>query len=63
MELNDYPFAVYATQGGGYARFAGEMLIFVEPPPGFVVGQEVPREWDFQPANKQAQKEGYLHED
>ena len=59
MEAKNYPFPVYGTQGGGLARRSGSTLIFVEPPEGFgfVVGSEVPEEWDFQPANQLARKE------
>ena len=58
--MKDYKYPVYATQGGGLARFVGETLIFVEVPSagmGLDVGDEVPLEWDYQPANELARRE------
>lgn len=58
-DVEDYRFPVYATQGGGLARFVGDTPIFVTKPdcPGLDVGDEVPEEWDFVPANKLARQE------
>ena len=52
----DFRFPVFGTQGGGLARKFGNTLIFVTKPdcPGLDVGDTVPEEWDFQPANKAA---------
>jgi hypothetical protein len=59
--VKDYDYPVYATQGGGLATFRGrDTLIFVEAPPagmGLDVGDEVPHEWDYQPANELARYE------
>jgi hypothetical protein len=54
-----YEFAVYGTQGGGLARRIGDTYIFVTMPdcPGLDVGDEVPKEWDLQPANQLALEE------
>lgn len=55
----EFPFAVYGTQGGGLAKFAGNTLVWVELPknfPEFHLGCEVPVEWDYQPANKLARE-------
>jgi len=57
--LDNYPFAVYATQGGGYCRFVNCTPIFIEAPPNqtaLVVGNEVPQEWDLAPANFEARE-------
>jgi hypothetical protein len=57
MSTEGYKFPVYGTQGGGIARFVGEKLIFVEAPKqstGLTVGDEVPEQWDIQPANELA---------
>ena len=43
-----YNFPVYATQGGGLARYVQGTLIWVVPPKDFPcmqVGDEVPQEW------------------
>ncbi|OHA59562.1 MAG: hypothetical protein A2589_01725 [Candidatus Vogelbacteria bacterium RIFOXYD1_FULL_46_19] len=55
MERN-YP--VYSTQGGGLVREVNGTFIFIEEPncPGFCVGDEVPSEWDLQPANELARE-------
>lgn len=59
----DYP--VVYTQGGGYARLCKSNVIFVTDPdcPGLKVGDEVPEEWDFIPANTLAREilEGSKH--
>lgn len=57
--LDDYPFPLYATQGGGYARILGEVAIFVEPPEGMFAGQCVPERWSLVPANKKAREEEF----
>lgn len=57
MSTTKYPFPVYGTQGGGLAKRVGEILVFVEAPPpgmGLNVGDKVPSEWDYQPANEAA---------
>jgi hypothetical protein len=48
-----YNFPVYGTQGGGLAREVNGTYIFITDPdcPGLAVGDEVPKEWDIQPAN------------
>jgi hypothetical protein len=53
----EYSYPVYATQGGGLARYVRDTLIFVESPPNFPnlgVGDNVPEEWDIIAANKAA---------
>lgn len=54
-----YQFPVYGTQGGGLVRETGGKFIFIEKPncPGLDVGDEMPKEWDYQPANKFARQE------
>jgi hypothetical protein len=55
-----YSFPVYATQGGGLARYVGDTCIFVEAPPdcmGLSVGDPVPREWSTCAANEAARNE------
>lgn len=54
-----YSYAVWGTQGGGLAREVNGTYIFVEKPncPGLYVGDEVPKEWDLQPANRMAMRE------
>ena len=51
-------FPLYATQGGGFARFEGDMLVWHSDIPDFLgdakPGDPVPREWDFLPANDAA---------
>jgi len=56
MKERKYP--VYKTQGGGFAREVGGHFIFIEEPdcPGFCVGDDVPSEWDLQPANELARE-------
>jgi len=56
--MRNYP--VYGTQGGGLAREVNGVFIFIEQPdcPGLQVGDEVPCEWDLQPANNLAQEKG-----
>lgn len=58
-DVGDYRFPVYATQGGGLARFVGDTLIFVTEPdcPGLGVGDEVPEEWSFVAVNELARQE------
>ncbi len=62
-DFDQLGFAVYALQAGGFGRFVGGVLVFLElpdwcPAEGFDpnVGDPVPSEWDFQPANAAAQK-------
>jgi hypothetical protein len=61
LDLESIGFAVYATQGGGLARYNdGASLVFYEVPDTFPeakVGDLVPAEWDFQPANAAAHEE------
>jgi hypothetical protein len=55
-----YNFPVYATQGGGVARYVGDTCIFVEAPPdcmGLSIGDPVPREWSTCAANEAARNE------
>lgn len=58
-----YNFAVFAAQGGGLVRRVGNAFIFVEAPncPGLEIGDEMPKEWDFQPVNKLAQQDCEEH--
>jgi len=58
-KLEDYPYAVYGTQGGGLVRRVGDQCIFVTKPKcsGFDVGDTMPEEWDIQPANALARAE------
>lgn len=59
----EYPFAVFATQGGGLVREVktdkGFIYIFVEAPdcPGLGVGDFMPEEWGIVAANRQAREE------
>ena len=59
MADRDYNFPVWGTQGGGLAREANGKYIFVTKPdcPGLDVGDEVPQEWDLQPANELARNQ------
>ena len=59
MELKDYKFAVYGTQGGGLVREVGGTFIFVTKPdcPGLDVGDEMPKEWGITAANQLALQE------
>ena len=52
----EYNFPVFGTQGGGLVREVKGQFIFVTKPdcPGLDVGDEMPAEWDYQPANKLA---------
>lgn len=62
MSATKYPFPVYGTQGGGLAKRVGEILVFVEAPPpvmGLNVGDKVPDEWDYIPANQAARDQQY----
>ncbi len=54
----EYNYPVFGTQGGGLAREVRGQLIFVEKPdcPGLDVGDDVPAEWDYQPANELARE-------
>ena len=58
MELEDYEFPVYGTQGGGLVREVNGTFIFVTKPdcPNLDVGDEMPKQWDFQPANELARR-------
>lgn len=63
--LDEYPFPVYGTQGGGIARYREGSgythLEWVEVPrhfPDFKVGDLVPEEWGTTPANQLAQQAG-----
>lgn len=60
--LEDYLFAVWATQGGGLAKHdVGIHYVFVEAPghSGLQVGDRVPEDWDIQPANDLARESFY----
>jgi len=54
----DVNFPLYGTQGGGFARFEGDTLVWHSDIPSFLGGAKpgdpVPREWDYQPANEAA---------
>ncbi|OHB14468.1 MAG: hypothetical protein A2431_00395 [Candidatus Zambryskibacteria bacterium RIFOXYC1_FULL_39_10] len=56
--VKEYPFPVWATQGGGLVQqTAPNIFVFVEAPPegfGLNVGDAMPKEWDIIPANRQA---------
>ena len=54
--MNDYPYPVWGTQGGGLVRRVGKTYIFVEKPdcPGLDVGDELPEEWGIASANRKA---------
>jgi hypothetical protein len=58
MATKQYPFAVWATQGGGLVKMVDDQLIFVEEAPGtgLGVGDVMPREWDTIPANEWARE-------
>lgn len=55
----EYNYPVFGTQGGGLAREVNGQLIFVTKPdcPGLDVGDDVPKEWDYQPANELARQQ------
>jgi hypothetical protein len=60
----DVGFPLFATQGGGYARFQGGKLVWHElpdwcPAEGFApkVGDPIPEDWDYQPANEAARRQ------
>ena len=64
-----YNFPVWGTQDGGLVQeVAPNVFVFVEKPncPGLEVGDFMPKEWDYQPANTLAiellreEDEGYL---
>ncbi len=64
-DLNQIAFAVYATQGGGLARYQGDVLVWHEPPkefPEFRVGDPVPEEWGTIPVNAAAREEMFDEE-
>ena len=66
MTAEQYNFPVYGTQGGGLARDVNGILVFVEKPDGcpeLGVGDEVPCEWDIQPANRLAREEAFDQDD
>lgn len=56
-DLNDLPFPVWGTQGGGLARLEGNRYVWHEPPewatdqPDMAVGDPIPEEWDLAAAN------------
>lgn len=58
--VKEYPFPVWATQGGGLVQeVTPNVFIFVEAPPegfGLGIGDFMPKEWDYLPANKLAQE-------
>lgn len=59
LEPEEFQFAVYATQGGGFAKWNQERdcYTFVQAPPanvGFCTGDKVPDEWGTEPANRLA---------
>ena len=57
--LDDYPFPVWGTQGGGLVRLIDGKYIFVEAPdcPGLYVGDELPELWSIASANRRAREE------
>ena len=63
--INDLPYPVYATQGGGYARFIDHKFRWIEMPGwcpegsrdiGFI-GDEIPQEWDVVAVNEPARRQ------
>ncbi|MBI4155793.1 MAG: hypothetical protein HY507_01000 [Candidatus Zambryskibacteria bacterium] len=59
MPEKTYNFPVFGTQGGGLVReVSPNKFIFVEKPdcPGLDVGDFMPEEWDYQPANHAARE-------
>ena len=55
--MNKYDYPVYATEGGGLARYQNGLLVWLEPPmafPEMQVGGLVPEIWGWAPANKAA---------
>ena len=59
MNKRIYNFPVWGTQGGGLVREVGNHFVFVEKPdcPGLDVGDFMPAEWDYQPANRMAREQ------
>lgn len=60
MSERTYNFPVFGTQGGGLVReVSPNKFIFVEKPncPGLDVGDFMPDEWDYQPANRVAREQ------
>lgn len=55
----EYQYPVFATQGGGLVREVNGKFIFVTDPdcPGLHIGDEMPVEWDYQPANQLARSQ------
>ena len=56
--------ALYATQGGGYAIWAGNRYVFVDPPEGYQLGENVPEQWEVHPITPEAiqESEAWLEE-
>ena len=55
----EYPFPVWGTQGGGLVQeVTPNVFVFVEAPdcPGLEIGDTMPKEWSYAPANKLAQQ-------
>ncbi len=57
-DLENYPYSVYATQGGGLVWEINGKYIFITKPgcPAFDVGDEMPQEWGTAPANQKARE-------
>jgi hypothetical protein len=59
----DVAFPLYGTQGGGFARYEGDTLVWHSDIPSFLgdvkPGDPVPRGWDFQPANTLARDKAF----
>jgi hypothetical protein len=60
IDINQVP--LYATQGGGYANFVNNKLVWHSEIPDYMleagakIGDPIPDEWDFQPANEPARQ-------
>lgn len=59
MTTREFNYPVFGTQGGGLVREVNGKFIFIEKPncPGLDVGDEMPAEWDYQPANELARSQ------